>query len=144
MRILLYGILGLLLSTQTACSQSDSVDDKQVDSANSKAVIAEDLELNAFHDKLETIAGQLLDVRTPEEYADGHLPKAMNINFFDDDFLQHAVADLDKGKPLFIYCASGNRSGKAKESLLTAGFTEVYNLTGAGYKQWKAKGFPTE
>ena len=75
---------------------------------------------------------QLLDVRTPEEWANGKVASSACINFMDADFKQK-VTKLDKNKPVFVYCAAGGRSTKATKILSEAGFTQIYNLTGGGY-----------
>lgn len=53
-------------------------------------------------------SGILLDVRTPEEFAEGHLDGAVNLNWFEDDFKEKA-AKLDKNKPIYLYCKAGGR-----------------------------------
>jgi len=77
---------------------------------------------------------QLIDVRTPKEYTEGHIKDANNINFYDNDFITQ-MSKLDKDKELYIYCRSGGRSGKAAKQLEAAGFTKVYDLQG-GMKNW--------
>ena len=67
-----------------------------------------------------------------------------NINFLDKKFLEEFEAAIDKDKPVYIYCASGNRSGKAKSALEKAGYKYIYNLTGAGYAQWSGSRLSTE
>jgi rhodanese-related sulfurtransferase len=81
---------------------------------------------------------QLIDVRTPEEYAEGFINNANNINFFDDDFLSQ-MSVLDRDKPVYLYCKSGGRSGKAAIQLKEAGFTKVYDLEG-GITKWISEG----
>ena len=72
----------------------------------------------------------ILDVRTPEEYAEGHLDNALNINWFDPDF-QSQVESLGKSKTFYIYCKKGGRSAKASHLLDSLGY-DVVNLAG-GY-----------
>ncbi|NDC42669.1 MAG: rhodanese-like domain-containing protein [Chitinophagia bacterium] len=84
----------------------------------------------------------LLDVRTPEEFADGHLKQAQNIDFFGADFASR-IGALDKNQPVFIYCKSGGRSGKALQQMTDMGFKEVYNLDG-GISSWKGAGLEVE
>ena len=72
----------------------------------------------------------IVDVRTPEEYQEGHLDGAMNINWFDADF-QSQVEELDHKKTLYVYCKKGGRSAKAVKVLDSLGF-EVIDLIG-GY-----------
>lgn len=78
---------------------------------------------------------QLVDVRTPKEIQQGFIKTAKFINYFDDDFLVQATKQLDKKKPVYLYCRSGNRSGKSAKILQEKGY-DVYNVLG-GYNQWK-------
>ena len=73
----------------------------------------------------------LVDVRTPKEYEAGHLPNALNINWFDANF-ENQFADIDKNKTIYVYCKVGGRSAKAQEKLLSLGYKNVINLEG-GY-----------
>ncbi len=78
---------------------------------------------------------QLIDCRTPDEFAQGHLKGAVLINYYDKDFLIQ-MSKLDKNKDLYIYCRSGNRSGKAAQKMEDLGFTNVFDLQG-GINNWK-------
>lgn len=82
---------------------------------------------------------QLLDVRTPNEWASGKLGSSKCVDFLAGDFKQN-IEKLDKTKPVFVYCAAGGRSAKATAELEKAGFKNIYNLSGAGYAQLAAKG----
>jgi rhodanese-related sulfurtransferase len=82
----------------------------------------------------------ILDVRTPEEYATGHLEKALNINYYDKDF-QKKAARLDQRKDYLIYCASGIRSSKARQILNKIGVVHLYNMEG-GIKAWQKAALP--
>ena len=82
----------------------------------------------------------VLDIRTPEEFADGHLEEAVNIDFTGDDF-ETQLAKLDPAKPYLVHCASGNRSGKSMPVFEKLKFTKIYHLK-AGYKGWAAAGKP--
>lgn len=77
----------------------------------------------------------LIDVRTPEEYLSGTVEGAENINFFDKDF-KAKFDKFDKEKPIYIFCKSGNRSGKAVKILSKMGFEEIYDIEG-GYLAWE-------
>jgi len=81
---------------------------------------------------------QLIDVRTPEEFNEGYIKNAVNINFFDDDFLEQ-MSKFNKDEAIYIYCRSGGRSGSASAKLEEAGFTKVYDLDG-GILQWNEEG----
>lgn len=78
---------------------------------------------------------QLMDVRTPKEIKQGAIETSLFVNYFDADFTEKAIKKLDKTKPVYLVCRSGNRSGKACKILKEKGF-EVYNVLG-GFNQWK-------
>ncbi|HRO76562.1 MAG TPA: rhodanese-like domain-containing protein [Crocinitomicaceae bacterium] len=80
---------------------------------------------------------QLVDVRTPEEFAEGHLENAVNININSSNFAKQ-VEKLDKSKPVYIYCRSGGRSRTAGATLEKMGFKEIYDLKG-GILYWDGK-----
>ena len=81
---------------------------------------------------------QLIDVRTPEEYSDGHIENSQNIDFKSPTFGEDILV-LDKSKPVIVYCKSGKRSGNSSKILMKAGFVKVYDLEG-GILEWKEKG----
>jgi phage shock protein E len=85
---------------------------------------------------------QLLDVRTKEEWDEGHLKGAKLVTVTEDGFLEKAKATLDAKKPVVVYCRSGKRSAKATEQLRAAGYT-VYDLAG-GITAWIAAGKAVE
>ncbi|MCT4582177.1 MAG: rhodanese-like domain-containing protein [Flavobacteriales bacterium] len=76
----------------------------------------------------------LLDVRTPNEYQQGHIDGAKNLDYFDKSF-KTELAKFDKGVPVYVYCRSGGRSAKAMQIMKEMGFETVYNLKG-GYLAW--------
>jgi rhodanese-related sulfurtransferase len=74
----------------------------------------------------------VLDVRTPEEYQDGHIPNALLVPLQE---LENKLNDLDKTEPYLVVCRSGNRSTQASEILTSNSFTNIYNMTG-GMNSW--------
>ena len=70
----------------------------------------ESLDNEGFAEVIRDTTVQLVDVRTPEEYAEGHIPDALNINVMSEDFLKVAIASLDKKRTVAVYCRSGRRS----------------------------------
>lgn len=81
---------------------------------------------------------QLVDVRTPEEYQSGYIEYSQNINFLSPTF-EDDILNLDKSKPVLVYCKSGKRSAKCSKKLKAAGFVKIYDLEG-GITKWKYKG----
>jgi len=83
----------------------------------------------------------ILDVRTPEEYAEGRIAESVLLDFYADDF-EAELDTLDKNKTYLVYCRSGNRSGKSVRVMKDLNFMEVYDLDG-GILRWEAEGFLT-
>jgi rhodanese-related sulfurtransferase len=84
---------------------------------------------------------QLLDVRSPAEYADSHIEKAVNNNWNGDNFEADA-AKMDKSKPVYVYCQAGGRSKKAAGKLHELGFKKIIEL-GGGISEWKTNKMAT-
>ena len=87
-------------------------------------------------------AAVVIDVRSAEEFAGGHVPGARNIPL---DQLEARKAELDaqKGAALYLICEKGGRSASATQTLAAAGFVKPINVTG-GTAAWRAAGFPIE
>jgi rhodanese-related sulfurtransferase len=81
----------------------------------------------------------ILDIRTPQEFASGHLEGAVNIDYYSESFTQELNA-LDKSKTYLMYCRSGGRSARALQSMKSLGFTEVYEMS-EGISTWIEKGY---
>lgn len=96
----------------------------------SSVVTAAELDAKVAWQKIDSGA-LVVDVRTAEEFAQGHLPNAINIPYqqINQAFSQQEIA---KDRSVVVYCRSGNRSGIADKMLENAGFTNVYN--GGGYQ----------
>ncbi|WP_422349853.1 rhodanese-like domain-containing protein [Flagellimonas sp.] len=77
---------------------------------------------------------QLVDVRTPEEYAGGHIGDAINIHIKASDF-EERMSQMDKEAPIYLYCKKGGRSNQAAKRLVGMGFQTVYDYSG-GYDDW--------
>ena len=111
-------LLVLLLFTQISCTQTKSMSITEL--------TPQDVE-NAV----------LVDVRTPEEYAEGHLPNAINIDWYDENFMDE-FKDIDRNKTIYVYCKKGGRSASAAEMLNSSGYKNVIDLLG-GYDALEAK-----
>ena len=87
----------------------------------------------------ESQAGFLIDVRTPEEFATGHIPGSINIPVNE---LASRLTEVPQDQPVIVYCRSGNRSATAARILVDAGFGPVYDL--GGIQTWVSDGLPVE
>lgn len=92
-----------------------------------------------YQSQFSTTPHFLLDVRTPEEFATGHISGAANISV---QTLAARLAEVPKDEPVVVYCRSGNRSATAVQMLKEAGYTTVYDL--GGVIAWTAAGLPLE
>ena len=93
------------------------------------------LEYQSYKSHIENNSVQLFDVRTPEEYDLGHIKGAVNIDFKNEEIFYRSFEKLDKSKPVYLYCRSGNRSKKSADILIELGFSKVYDLNG-GFIEW--------
>lgn len=86
---------------------------------------------------------KLIDVRTPEEFAEVHAVLAINLPL--DQFSANEVEKLgfNQNESIYIICRSGARSATASQTLVNAGFKQVYNVTG-GTIEWVELGYPTK
>ena len=82
----------------------------------------------------------ILDVRTPEEFADGHIEKAINMDFYSTAF-RDELDGLDKNKTYLLHCRSGNRSEKTLNIMKELKFIKIYHMTG-GSIEWQAEELP--
>ena len=126
MNNLLKGIIVVMLSTLFAsCSSHQGIE----------SVTADEFE-NALYDGHV----QLLDVRSADEYSQGHIANAENIDVQQPDFIGKSQAKLDHTNPVYVYCRSGKRSMLAAQKLVKAGY-QVVNLRD-GILGWEAAGKP--
>ena len=85
----------------------------------------------------------VVDVRTPDEFAEGHIPGAKNVDFLGDDF-EKQIAALPTDRPLIVHCAAGNRSSKAVVKIAALQKSaQIFHLK-SGFNGWKAAGKPVE
>lgn len=126
MNIKLMGIL-IMLCSLFGCSSAQAQGFKS-------------LTVDEYAKVIEDTAIVRLDVRTAEEYADGHIANTINIDVLKDEFEKKAKATLPKDKVIAVNCRSGKRSKNAARILVKNGF-KVIELD-AGYNDWLAKGMP--
>jgi rhodanese-related sulfurtransferase len=128
-------LLGLLLSVTALAGCSSDNDGaggvRTVDPVKAQAVI---------EDAREDVV--VLDVRTPEEFAEGHLTDAVMVDFYESDFAEQ-IAQLDPDATSVLYCRSGNRSGTTAAIMDELGFSDVVEVDG-GILAWNAAGLPLQ
>jgi rhodanese-related sulfurtransferase len=129
MRYFKFGCVLLVLLTFFNCKNNSSEAIELITAAEMKEI-----------SKIEGI--QLVDVRTPNEYNEGHLPNALNIDFLDKNF-EINIQQLDKTKPVIVYCQRGSRSAKCASQLIANGFVKIYDLDN-GFSKWKSSGLEVE
>jgi rhodanese-related sulfurtransferase len=95
----------------------------------------QNLDVPGFKEGMKQNDVVILDVRTPEEIANGKIADAVELDFYASDFADKLLA-MDKDKEYFVYCKKGGRSAKAARLMIKNGFEKVYNLEG-GYTEWK-------
>ena len=88
-----------------------------------------------YKNKISTKNALVFDLRTTEEFNLGHIKGSINIYYYDEKLFVDFFKKINKTKPIYIYCRSGNRSKKSSELLKKIGFVKVYDLLG-GYKNW--------
>ena len=141
--ILILGALivagGFLLISRDKSGGDESPDVK------GQAQVIEDITPKEAHsligDNKESSDFVIVDVRTPDEFADGHIEDATNLDYYSSSF-RDELEKLDKTKTYLIYCQSGRRSNASLEIMKELGFKEVYNVTG-GITGWQAEGLQT-
>ena len=121
-------VIGALVATATLAQDLDST----------KVTSISAVEL---HERRESGAAPVvIDVRTPDEYASGHIPGAVNIPF---DQVAQRIAEIDAPHGVALYCMVGPRARKGESALLAAGYEKIFHLDG-GLAAWQAADLPVE
>lgn len=129
--ILVVLIIGISFVSCAQSKGSASPSEAEVKSLEGKT---QRVSKESFKAYMESNTVQLVDVRTPEEYAAGNINGAVNYDFYSPEF-KSKLETLDKNQPVMIYCKSGGRSGQALEMMKSMGFKTVLELEG-GYSNW--------
>ncbi len=129
----------------TACASGGAEPATTSASPEAPAAAATDLATVPAEQAAATIADPpdglvILDVRTPDEFAEGHIAGATMLDFYEPSFADDLAA-LDPTVPYVLYCRSGNRSGQALAMMEQLGFGSVQNVDG-GILAWQAAGLP--
>lgn len=121
-------LMCLTIVLTTSCTNNNTKPNQEL------TEVVTDVNVNQFKNLITEHGGIILDVRTPEEWAEGTIANAEKINYYSDNFANE-IEKLDKKSPVFVYCKKGGRSSSAAEVLEEKGFTKVYNLDG-GITAW--------
>ena len=138
-------LFSALLALNLALVSPLSAEEKKAAAAGETAKAKEKVVTPDEAEKLlkETPGITVLDVRSPEEFAEGHIKGAVNADVNGDDF-QKKVAALDQSKPVLVHCQAGRRSARAIEEMGgKVKFPTVYHLN-SGFKGWKEAKKPVE
>ncbi|MEQ9467883.1 MAG: rhodanese-like domain-containing protein [Ekhidna sp.] len=92
--------------------------------------------------QLQSEGVTVIDIRTRNEYDEGHIPGVLHVDFLAEGFIDE-IKKQDVFKPIVIHCASGGRSGRASKMMEEVGFKTIYDYSG-GFSDWKAKGLEIE
>ena len=130
----------IILSIVTSCSTISPVQRAVPRHAQPKAIPEKPIVNERLIKRLKQADAIVIDVRTLEEFVNGHVVGAMHIDFLRSDF-EKEVGKLDRRKHYYLYCASGNRSGKALQYLLARG---VKAETLEPYETLKSEGLALE
>jgi phage shock protein E len=140
--LFLYISLMLVSCKEVVDKSTNTLKPKQASEVKT-TVFATDVNVANFKNLVDTKAGLLIDVRTPQEYANGHIAGAINIDWINKAVFKAKIKAIAKDKTVLIYCHSGHRSGMAKKFLQEQGYSKIYNLE-SGIKGWKSENLPVE
>ncbi len=128
-------LITMLWISLASCGQKQNEKSSDQDSASKISLISPE-DLNKVNKDII-----LIDVRTPGEYASGHVENSVNIDFRASNF-KELIGELDKNQDVYVYCKVGGRSGSAARMMEDIGFKKVYDLKG-GIIAWEKDGFKT-
>lgn len=128
--------LGLVGCREKAGSENSPGDAESEAAAGSQST---EIKADELAEMLQARPGLVvIDIRTPAEFAQGHIEGAINIDFLDAGFAE-AIAGIDTGAPTAFHCRSGGRSGQAEQVLEAFPFAELYHFSG-GSNAWSDAG----
>ena len=126
-------LITMLWISLASCGEKQNEKSADQNSASAISLISPE-ELNKANNDI-----LLIDVRTPAEYASGHVENSVNIDFRASNF-KNLIGELDKNQDVYVYCKVGGRSAGAAKLMEDMGFKKIYDLKG-GIIQWEKDGF---
>jgi rhodanese-related sulfurtransferase len=132
----LFCLILLALQGISCNSSGSSVTEENSTGIDARTSDQRILDKKVFAAAIKKSGAVVVDVRMPQEYEQGHINKAININFFDPEF-KYKLLELNKNKKYYLYCKNETRSYRAMEFMKDNDFSEVYMLKG-GYENWSS------
>lgn len=140
MKTLFY--LLLCATVLSSCANAQAPKSEETATSSHDISQATNIDVHAAQQAIEQPHVVLLDVRTAEEFSQGHIPGAQNLDFYGSNFAEE-LKRQDPQQHYVVYCASGNRSQKAAKQMTELGFTQVQNVVG-GFQAWQSQNLPVE
>lgn len=138
----------LIFAVFFGCNQSNSTSETSDQTENSEVIEQQKVEpqiqelgSKEFGELVLNKDVVLVDVRTPDEFVEGHIPNALNIDVTNSNF-QENIDKIERDQPVYIYCRSGGRSGQAMSTMQEMGFTNLIELEN-GILEWNSETMPT-
>lgn len=138
-RMIKYSLLLITSIALFSCSNAQT-EERMV--TNKEGVKATTVTAETFQKDIEQPNIVILDVRTAGEYESGHIDRALQADWTNQNEFKERVKAIDKNAPIYIYCLGGGRSAAAQNYLIQNGFTNITNLQG-GINAWNQAGYPT-
>lgn len=135
-----FAIFFLFLGMWFSSKQNNNVLDSNIQGVNT---LAEHLTPNQFNQALNSGKFKLIDIRTIQEYSEGHIKNAEQIDYYQAQKFSSYLDSLDKNANYLIYCRTGHRSANALQIMHSKGFTNVSDISG-GYTAWISAGYSYE
>lgn len=134
-----YILITIIAFSLASCGEDQEkvdleVEKESISSESTGSKVNKSVTRAEFETLLKKKDAQLIDVRTPKEYTSGHIENAINIDYYSSDF-KSKLAELDRNKPVLVYCKTENRTRETAKILKELGFNEVYTLEG-GFTLW--------
>ncbi len=141
--ILIFTVLILFIfssscKNEAVKQESTSTTESQVEKIGTATL--ERLDSDAYASRMDTVKVQLVDIRTFQEFKDGHIENAENVNVLDSTFMDQIASQYSKYLPVHVYCTAGGKRSIDAAKMLQEGGYNVVNLDG-GIVEWEKKGY---
>jgi len=125
------------------CKEAVDNQKDETQQTGKSTLFAKKVNAKAFKNIIATDSVLIIDVRTPDNFIDGHIPGAINLDWTNQERFNEKIKTLAKDQTVLLYCNSGHRSTLATQYLKEQGFEKLYNLE-TGIEGWKAENYEVE